>query len=34
MDVLQQLSPLLGGHTALQDLGVALFIELSADANV
>jgi hypothetical protein len=31
MDVFQQLSPLPGGDTALQDLGVALFIDLSLD---
>jgi hypothetical protein len=34
IDVLQQLSPLLGWDTTLQDLGVALFIELSFDDDV
>jgi hypothetical protein len=34
VDVLQQLSPLLGGDVVLQDLGVALFIDLSFDDDV
>jgi hypothetical protein len=34
MDVFKQLSPMLGGNTALQDLGVALFIEFSLDDDV
>jgi 6-phosphogluconate dehydrogenase len=34
VDVLQQLSPLLGGDAVLQDLGVALFIDLSFDDDV
>jgi hypothetical protein len=34
MDVLQQLSPLLGGNAVLHDLGVALFIVLSLDDDV
>jgi hypothetical protein len=34
MDVLQELSPLLGGDAVLQDLGVALFIVLSLDDDV
>jgi hypothetical protein len=34
VDVLQQLSPLLGGDAALQDLGVALFIDISFDDDV
>jgi hypothetical protein len=34
VDVLQQLSPLLGGDAALQDFGMALFIEFSLDDDV